>query len=848
MHPKHIEFLSHLRNVEDHDGYKTAQCPAHEDRQNSLSVSVGDNPQKPFVWHCHAGCDAGSVSRAMGFPMSHWYENWGRKEQAGKKGSAKGNRTAAYVYYDEQGAILMRACRYDGFDDQGIPTKTFTQERPNGTGGWISGVKGIRKVPYRLPELLATHESEAVYIVEGEKCVDRLRELGLTATCNAAGAGKWTKEHGKFLLNRDVVILPDCDEPGEKHAAKVCETLKGIAKSVKVVRLPNLPVKGDVVDWLKAGGSREELDRLVAGAVQTSEEEFKPAEAPREVVTIEHDKQVVDAIGLDVFGEDEKGHVHVFSLDHRKGHVFRDVNKITLNDLLQVCGPRARQVVYEGDDDSPEGMYKLKAVRQAIASLSGYRRIDDQSELGVGIWEGRGDDNQHDSILMINAGECAVLNGKPHLVKHVLPRYGDQILDLSSSHSWFDFDRVDEHVRNYSPGWAAEVLDEATTLFNRWAYRDQTSMPAVLTGLVLATWVQTIWKWRPQVSIFGKSNSGKTTLFEVLSGTNDGSPGIFGTLAVKSSHSSAAGIRQAIRNTARIIILDELEAGRYRNEIFEMLRNAGRGDVTFRGTTSHKAKDFRLRHIVWTAATESGLKKEPDKNRFISIELIRPPEHLMGKLDTLPRDDTFLRLGEKLLTVAIKTAQAARELVERLKAMKPSGYHYRILESYSVPAACYAIGMGLASDQEALDVFTAFLGTHDKEDLADGDEDMLLDTIMSYSLDVQRGEKSSVSQAIMRIGNDQNIGDALERIGLAVCREADRDSRGSWIEGESSCLFIACDRIQRTIIRGTEWEHANISQILCRVKGAVKCRKRISGRQVRGMLLPMSSVLTEDKF
>jgi putative DNA primase/helicase len=73
------------------------------------------------------------------------------------------------------------------------------------------------------------------------------------------GAGKWKPEHSEFLRGADVVILPDNDEPGRNHADVVGASLQGIAKSVRVLQLPGLPPKGDIVDWARQGGTVEQL-------------------------------------------------------------------------------------------------------------------------------------------------------------------------------------------------------------------------------------------------------------------------------------------------------------------------------------------------------------------------------------------------------------------------------------------------------------------------------------------------------------------------------------------------------------------------------------------------------------
>jgi len=91
-------------------------------------------------------------------------------------------------------------------------------------------------------------------------------QLGLIATCNSGGAGKWRDEYNHWLSERDVVVLPDNDAQGEEHARTVANSLLGVAASVKLVRLPDRPDKGDVSDWLSAGGTKEQLLALVEKA------------------------------------------------------------------------------------------------------------------------------------------------------------------------------------------------------------------------------------------------------------------------------------------------------------------------------------------------------------------------------------------------------------------------------------------------------------------------------------------------------------------------------------------------------------------------------------------------------
>jgi hypothetical protein len=178
---------------------------------------------------------------------------------------------ASYDYVDEDGEVLFQVLRY--------APKTFRQRRPDSGApdGWAWGVKGVRLVPYRLPELLeAIALDRVVFIAEGEKKVDALARIGVVATCNPMGAGKWPEAFGQYLAGARVVILPDNDSAGAKHRDLVAEMLDGIAHSVRILAIPGLAEKGDVADWIAAGGTADHLYALVdARAVRPGEAPFQ---------------------------------------------------------------------------------------------------------------------------------------------------------------------------------------------------------------------------------------------------------------------------------------------------------------------------------------------------------------------------------------------------------------------------------------------------------------------------------------------------------------------------------------------------------------------------------------------
>lgn len=240
-------FLAKLDGVTKHGDYYTARCPGHEDRMASLSIREGANGK--VLVKCHAGCTAETIINSLGVDWSNMF--------ADEKDASR-EIEKIYDYVDANNKLIHQQIRYW--------PKGFASRQPEG-GDWVWNLKGVERVLYHLPDLLSSPE-ELVYIVEGEKDADNLKELGVLATTNIGGAGKWRPEYNEFLKNRSVAILPDNDAPGYAHAQDVASQLKGVASSVVIVKLPGLPEKGDVSDWIKSGGTIQKLSALVEEATE----------------------------------------------------------------------------------------------------------------------------------------------------------------------------------------------------------------------------------------------------------------------------------------------------------------------------------------------------------------------------------------------------------------------------------------------------------------------------------------------------------------------------------------------------------------------------------------------------
>ena len=177
---------------------------------------------------------------------------------------------ATYDYRDEDDNLLFQVVRFD--------PKGFSQRRPGGAGDWEWDLKGVRRVLYRLPELLAADPAKPVFIVEGEKDADNLIKLGLVATTNPMGAKKWLPEYSGYIEDRDVVIVPDNDKDGAEHVPEVAYSAHGATKSVRVLELAGLPDHGDVSDWLEQGHTADELMDLARKAPEWEPPETLPVD------------------------------------------------------------------------------------------------------------------------------------------------------------------------------------------------------------------------------------------------------------------------------------------------------------------------------------------------------------------------------------------------------------------------------------------------------------------------------------------------------------------------------------------------------------------------------------------
>ncbi|HSW63972.1 MAG TPA: AAA family ATPase [Dissulfurispiraceae bacterium] len=148
----------------------------------------------------------------------------------------KRHEVAAYDYTDETGTLLYQTVRYE--------PKDFRQRRPDGNGGWIYSLGNARRVLYHLPQLLQADPDAVVFVVEGEKDVHTLESIGLVATTNPMGAGKWPNlckdpSFQEPLRGRRVCVMGDNNETGQRHVRQVADSLATITREARIVKVPD---------------------------------------------------------------------------------------------------------------------------------------------------------------------------------------------------------------------------------------------------------------------------------------------------------------------------------------------------------------------------------------------------------------------------------------------------------------------------------------------------------------------------------------------------------------------------------------------------------------------------------
>lgn len=266
------EVISHFKVQSRYKDRVQAVCPAHSDKQASLTISRG---QTGTLLRCHAGCSLESILTEVGLKKSDLF--YGDKPQGSSWQRYIESREhrkieAIYPYVDCNGTYQYTKLRLQG-------KKLLYGILKNDRFQYGLGGRSRRelKALYFNPKSLkqAILEGRTVFYTEGEKDANSLTKRGYTAL-TAGGVNDWQSDFKEVFKGANVVILADNDIPGINLAKRIETDLKGVAKSIKVlIPTPDIP-KGDISDYFEQGHTDADFETLIQRTVTENRMQTAP--------------------------------------------------------------------------------------------------------------------------------------------------------------------------------------------------------------------------------------------------------------------------------------------------------------------------------------------------------------------------------------------------------------------------------------------------------------------------------------------------------------------------------------------------------------------------------------------
>jgi hypothetical protein len=544
-------------------------------------------------------------------------------------------------------------------------------------------------------------------------------------------------------------------------------------------------------------------------------------------------QETIDFAELDVLGHYPDDSIEVYSRSARKVQRIKDIGYWNFTHLVYTLGPASQR--FHGGREAISSMRTLDQLKEAIAYFGGRVSLIDKAPIGEGVWWAG------DQIVLVNGGRAAVFDPATcKLATQDVPRVAGQILDFSSNEEWIDFAALQADLDRAAAavGWRDGVLNEVAGLLEKWFWKSPVDH-LVTAGLVAASFIQTLWPWRPEVTLTGASDSGKTTMIHGVLAP------LFGDLGLYCDHPTEAGVRQILKNRAKVVIIDEFENAATRRRFLDISRSSSQGTQIIRGTSDQRGTRYAWRHLLWMASIESGLIEQADRNRFIVLELLPPPPDKRGALK-LPPAAAIKKLGREFLAAILAAVGRAMKLADELKCCRVEGAPGRVVENYAVPAAALAAIRGL-DDDGARALLVDLMRGKDLAAQGGSDSDDLMTDLLSARIDGGQGRHCNVAEVLSSQAAWEEFHKPLQRHGMAVVQTESRGRRGAAYHlDESTRLFIAPKIVRSKCLRFTRFQDLDLNQLVSRLPGAEPARIRLLGHICAGYKVPIQSWVERD--
>ena len=503
------------------------------------------------------------------------------------------------------------------------------------------------------------------------------------------------------------------------------------------------------------------------------------------------------------------------------------LSNLKYHDLVQYFGPTMDTIKDTANPEDPRPYWKdlITAMAGAVSQCL----ISEENSHGAGVWM------VGENLVLVNHEGITLLAPNNQLSIHHYPKVGNNIFSWGGEDRWFSRAQLAEDFAEFTanPGLIPEIAERVAKLAGLWTFRSVDDahfqqQVQLLTGLLGASLIQSTWQWRPTVTVNAASGSGKTELLNTIIAL------LGPDITRKVDKPSAAGIRQLVRQGGYVLLIDEFEKAKGRQDILEMLRTSGSGSQTVRGTPGQKVRVFTLRAIPWLASIESGIDESADDNRRIPFE-IQPSTRTYAAF-LAARDEIFSeQLSRKFRSAMLFVAHRALKLEREIRSLEVDGVVQRRRDTYAAPMAAY----GALTGQSAVclgKIIVNLLTSRDTESAPElPDEARLIQDIFDAKLYDPALGSFSLRQWYER----GNLTD------WATDEERKRARLFGFRVATDGGVFLHPKIIQREVLNNcTQWEGMKIVEILRRIPGAKSDKQLFASQRdgLYGIKLPAKSI------
>jgi len=743
------EILSKLQNVKKSgDGYM-ACCPSHSDKTPSLGVT--ETPEKILI-KCYAGCPNEAIVASLGMKMKDLF-----------KGIEKTNSKKLIKCYDysyQNGELAYQVVRYE--------PKDFRVRRPDGSG-WVWSLKGKKALPYKLPAIMHQIEiGKSIIIVEGEKDADALGEIGIVATTNHGGAGKWRDTHSRWVQGATVYIIPDNDGPGEQHLHKTAASLLKYDCNVNILRLPQ--EYKDIANYIATGKCADDIRALAKSA--------KKYELPNNMFGLS---------AISVSGGDDAAPVlpeyyniipvglkgDMLVLFNKKNRTEWEINTASMSkeELIKISAHTSVKSL------SPEEFRKLK-----------YQLIEDCSQhiLQLEKTFRQGIFRIGEEIIVIS-GENSHIYGKEKIIDY--PLYKDHYIKYDGKQFFDPSAKPTESLQ--------DIFNELVGLLTSiWTFKSGSYDPEYMAALMMLAPMHRLMDIRPICYITGAPNCGKTTLLFFLESLYPG-------LIARLDNTSSAGFYQSIGNSGCIPIIDEAADNKKSGTILQDMKTMWKGGVVTRGTKGGEARRLYLAHMAWLASADILNSDEAIRSRILLFSLLKI------EYKHHPSDKYLEGLGGRIIHVMLENWGEIETAARLMMKAEYDGIDGRQIMNLSYASALWQIAQ--PENEKAGLPLELLEGSKNPQD----SEQILADILSSIP---HKENKTIEGMVLDTLDGKKDPGSNYppeEKYGVkAIDAGAD--------ENHEAIIYLQWKQVQRQLLKSTKWEAFDLKHALFRYPGALE--------------------------